>query len=155
MCNSNKKHVSPYDSTKLAIHPILRPEDDLMSNCGQNFKKTVSLYDIVHFIDEENIVTYVDFDCGVTFYTETPTKVRRINGELNYISRSCEKPKCIPDNNQHNCPIGEQHSSEIFLNPHDFQDMVPAAPMSLKHTNDRYSMSNQYPQPTIHQPRTD
>ena len=27
--------------------------------------------------------------------------------------------------------------------------------MSLNHTNDRYSMSNQYPQPTTHQPRTD
>ena len=33
--------------------------------------------------------------------------------------------------------------------------MVPAALMSLYHTNDRYSMSNQYPQPTTHQPRTD
>ena len=27
--------------------------------------------------------------------------------------------------------------------------------MSLKHTNDRFSLSNQCPQPTIHQPRTD
>ena len=27
--------------------------------------------------------------------------------------------------------------------------------MSLNHTNDIYSMSIQYPQPTIHQPRTD
>ena len=33
--------------------------------------------------------------------------------------------------------------------------MAPAVLMSLNHTNDRYSMSNQYPQPTIHQPRTD
>ena len=33
--------------------------------------------------------------------------------------------------------------------------MVPAGLMSLNHTNDRYSMSNQYPQPTTHQPRTD
>ena len=33
--------------------------------------------------------------------------------------------------------------------------MVPAALMSLNHTNDSNSMSNQYPQPTIHQPRTD
>ena len=33
--------------------------------------------------------------------------------------------------------------------------MVPAALMSLSHTNDRCSMSNQYPQPTTHQPRTD
>ncbi len=27
--------------------------------------------------------------------------------------------------------------------------------MSLNHTNDRYSLSNKYPQPTTHQPRTD
>ena len=33
--------------------------------------------------------------------------------------------------------------------------MVPAAPTSPKHTIDRNSMSNQYPQPSSHQPRTD
>ena len=32
-------------------------------------------------------------------------------------------------------------------------EMVPAALMSLNHTNDRYSMSNQYFQPTTHQPK--
>ena len=37
------------------------------------FQKTVSFDDIVHFIDEEDIVTYEDFDCVITFYTETPT----------------------------------------------------------------------------------
>ena len=58
MCSYNKTQVAPYDPTKLAIHSILRPEDNLISNCGQNFKKTVSFDDIVHFIDEEDIVTY-------------------------------------------------------------------------------------------------
>ena len=33
--------------------------------------------------------------------------------------------------------------------------MVPAAFMSPKHTIDRYSMSNQYPQPSTHEHRTD
>ena len=33
--------------------------------------------------------------------------------------------------------------------------MVPAALMSLNHTNDTYSMFNQYPQLTTQQPRTD
>ena len=33
--------------------------------------------------------------------------------------------------------------------------MVPAALMSLNRTNDRDSMSHQYPQRTTHQPRTD
>ena len=33
--------------------------------------------------------------------------------------------------------------------------MVSAALLAVNHTNDRYFMSNQYPQPTAHQPRTD
>ena len=33
--------------------------------------------------------------------------------------------------------------------------MVPAALISLNHTNDTYSMFNQYPQKTTQQPRTD
>ena len=33
--------------------------------------------------------------------------------------------------------------------------MVPAALMSLNHTNDRYCMSSQYPQPSTNQTRTD
>ena len=106
MCSYNKTQVSPYDPTKLAIPSTLRPEDDLLSNCGQNFKKTVSFVDIVHFIDED-IGTYEDFDCGITFYPETPIKIRQINRERNYNSRSCEKPKCIPSNDQHNYLIDE------------------------------------------------
>ena len=62
MYNYNKSVPSLYDPTKLAIHSILRSEDDLISNCGPNLKKTVSFHDGVHFIDEENMVTYVDFD---------------------------------------------------------------------------------------------
>ena len=155
MCSYNKTQVSPYDPTKLAIHSILRQEDDLLSNCGPNVKKTVSFDDVVHFIDEENIVTYVDFDCGITFLPETPTKIRQINREGNYISRSCEKPQCIPSNDQHVCPVDEQHSSNIFLTPYILWDMSPAALTSLNHNNDRYSLSNQYLQPTTHQPRTD
>ena len=116
MYNYNKSVLSPYDPTKLAIHSILRPEDDLVSNCGPNLKNTVS-FDDVHFIDEENMVTYLDFDCGITFFPETPTKIRQINRERNYISISCEKPQCITSNDQHTCFVDEQHSSKIFLNP--------------------------------------
>ena len=81
MCSYNKTQFSTYDSTKLAIHSILRPEDDLISNFGPNLKKTVSFDDVVHFIDEENMVTYVDFDCGITFFPENLTKFRQINRE--------------------------------------------------------------------------
>ena len=103
MCIDNETQVSPYDPTKLAIHSILRPEDDLISNCGQNSTKTVSFDDIVHFIDEEDIVTYENFHCGITLYPETPTKIRQINRERNYVSRSCKISKCVPGNDQHNC----------------------------------------------------
>ena len=67
MYNHNESVLSPYDPTKLAIHSFLRTEDDLISNCGPNLKKTVSFDDVVHSIDEENMMTYVDFDCGITF----------------------------------------------------------------------------------------
>ena len=73
MCCYNKTQISPYDPTKLAFHSFLRLEDDLISKCGQDFKTTISFDDIVHFIDEDNIVIYVDFDCGLTLYPETPT----------------------------------------------------------------------------------
>ena len=115
MYNYNKSGVSPYDSTKFAIHSFLRREDDLISNCGPNVKKTASFNDAVHFIDEETIVTYVDFDCDITFLPETPTKIRQINRERNYISTSCEKPQCIPSIDQHVCLVDEQHSSNIFF----------------------------------------
>ena len=151
----DETHVSLYDPTTLANHSILRPEDYLLSNCGQNLKKTVSFDDIVNFIDEENIVNYVQFGCGVTFYPETPSKIRQINRERIYISRSCDKRKCIPSNDQHNCSFDKQHSSDIFLNPYNLWDIVPAALMSFNHTNDWYFISNQFPQPTIQQPRTD
>ena len=147
--------MSPCDPTKLAIYSILRPEDDLMSNRGQIFKKTIFFDDIVHFIDEENIVTNLKFDCGITFYPESPTDMKQINLERNYLSRFCEKPKCIPSNDQHTCFIDEQYNSKIFLNLYNLWDMVSAALMSLNHTRDRYSMSNQYPQPSTHQPRID
>ena len=155
MYNYNKSGLSTYDPTKLAILSILRPEDDLLSNCGTNIKKTVSFDDVVHFIDEENIVTYVYFDCGFTFLPETPTKIGQTNRERNYISRSFEKLQYIPSNDQHFCPVDEQHRSNFYLTPHILWDISPAALTSLNHNNDRYSISNWYPQPSTHQPRRD
>ena len=108
MCSYIETQVSPYDPKKHTNYSFLRREDDLISNCGQNLKKTVSFDDNVHFIDAETIVTYVDFDFGITFSPETPTKLRQINRERNYFSRSCEEPKCIPSNYQPNCFIDEQ-----------------------------------------------
>ena len=118
-------------------------------------RKSVSFDVVVHFIDEVNMVNYVDFDCGIKFFPENPTKFRQINWEQNYISRSCEKPQCIPSIDQHMCAVDGQHSSIIFLNPYNLSDLVPAARISLSDTNDIYSMFKQYPQPTTQQPRAD
>ena len=154
MYSYNKTQVSPCDDPKkLAIHSILRPKEDLISKCGHNFEWIVFLDDIVHFVAEEDIVTYGDFDCGINFYPEIPTKIRQINRERNYLSRSCEKTKCIPSNDQHKCFNDEQHNSNIFLNPYILWDMVPAALLSLNQTNVRYSKSNQYPQQTTYSAR--
>ena len=155
MYKYRKSGLFPHDHIKLAIHSFLRLKEDLISKCGPNVKKTVYFDDLVHFTDEKDIVTFVDFDCGITFLPETPTKIRQINRERNYISRSCEKSQCISSNDQHVCPLDEQHSSNIFLTPYNLWDMSPAALTSLNHKNDRYSIFNQYPQPTTHQPRTD
>ena len=83
MYNYNKSVLSPYDPTKVANHSVWRPEDDLITNCGPNVKKTDSFGDFVHFIDGKNILTDVNFDCGNTFLPENPTKIRRINPEWN------------------------------------------------------------------------
>ena len=155
MSNYTKTQVSPNDATKLAILSILRAEDDLISGFGQKFRRTVSFDDFVHLIDDENIMNYVDLDFGITIYPKKPTKFKKIIREHNYSSRSSEKPICIPSNDQDNCFIYEQHGSKIFLNPYNLWDTIPAALTSLNCTNDRYSMSNQCPQATTHQPRTD
>ena len=91
MYNNNKTQDSAHDPTKLAIRSILRPEWDRISNCGHIFKKTVSFDDIVHYLDAEISVTYVDFDCGNTFYPEAPTKIGEINRDWKNISRSGKK----------------------------------------------------------------
>ena len=75
--------LSAFDPKKLAIHCILLTEDDLISKWGSNVKNIVSFDDVVHFFDKENIVTYVDFDCGIIFFPETPTKIRQIKQERN------------------------------------------------------------------------
>ena len=149
MCSNNKTQVSTYDPTKLAIQPILRPEDDLTSNCGQNFKKTVSFDDIVHFIDEENIVRHMMILIVLLLSTlKLPQKTDRSTEKGSTIPDPVKNPRAFPVT----INITEQHKSIIFLNPYNLWDMVPTALMSLKYTNVGYSMSNQYPQPTTHQP---
>ena len=78
--NSYKKaQDSSHDLTKHEIYSILRPKVYLVSIFGEKLKKTFSFDDMVHYIDEENMATYVYFDRGITFYTETTTKIGQNN----------------------------------------------------------------------------
>ena len=144
--NCSKTQDSPSDRKTLAIHSILRREVDLISICGPNFKMMFSSDNKVHFIDEEFFLNYVDFDCGFTSYAGGPTKIGWINRERKKLSRSREKPQCIPNNNQRNSSEEEAHTSNIFVYPFSSWNMDPAALMTLNHTTDRDCMSNQYPQ---------
>ena len=86
-----------FGPAELAVLSTLRPEDDLVSHCDQKFKKTVSFDDTAHHIDEENIMSCVDFDNVITFYHVTPLHNRQISREQNCISRSCDKPSALPE----------------------------------------------------------
>ena len=118
---------------------------------------TISFDDVVHFIDEGNIVTYVDFDCDITFFPETRTKSDRSTEKGTTFPDPMKNPSAFPApiNRSVICSVDEQHSSNIFVNPYNLWNMFPGAFMWLSHTNDTYSKSNHYPQPTTHQSRTD
>ena len=49
------------------------------SKCGHHFEKENGF--IVHLIDEENIMSHVDLDCGIIFYPEAPTTIGQLNRE--------------------------------------------------------------------------
>ena len=136
MYNYSKSQYSPYDPKRLAVHFILGPEIDVISNCRKNLKKAVSFDDKIHFIDEQNIATFEDFDCGITFYPEAPTTVKQIIRERKNFSKSCENWNWIPINDQNNCFIDEEHTSNTFLKPYNLLDIDPAVFMSLNHTPD-------------------
>ena len=81
----------------------------------------------------------------ITLYPEALREVGHLTRDWKNISRSCEKPKCIPSNDQHICSIDEPLTSIIFLKAFSLWDLDPPAFMSINHTTDRESISNQYP----------
>ena len=94
MFRYNQTQDSLYDLTELALLCIVlvRPEVDLTSNCGHNPKKTVLFEKMVHFIDKKNTVLYVGFECGIIFFSGSPTKVPQNNRERKIFSISCKNP---------------------------------------------------------------
>ena len=109
------------------------------------FQKTTSFEDIAHFIDEENIVTYVDFDCCNTFYPKAASKIWHINRERKNICRSYKKPIRIPIDDLNSCSIVEERTSKIILSLYNFWDRDPADPVFFSDKNYGVSLSNQYP----------
>ena len=61
---------SVFDPKKLTSHSFLRPEVHVMSNCSYNFKKLVTSDNTVCFIDDNNILSYLKFDCGIPLHLE-------------------------------------------------------------------------------------
>ena len=114
--NQLKAHfMTLYDPTKFVMHFNLRTNVDFISDCGDNFKKAVSLADMVHFIDEDKMVTHVDFECGTVFCPEAPTDIKRINRERRIIPGPFKIPKCIPSKARHNCFIDKENTSNVLL----------------------------------------
>ena len=137
VCNYNTTQVSPYDPKKLTMFSILRPEDDFITNCRENFQKFVSFDEILDFLGEVNIVNMV-----LLSTVKLRQNSEKINRERNYTSRSCEKPIFILSSDQHHCSIDQQHITNIFLIPYNLWDMDPSSLVSLNHTDDKHSMSS-------------
>ena len=57
--------------------------------------KRLFFHDIVHFVDGENIVTFldVDIDCCSTLYPEAPPKIRQIIRERKWIPEPVQNPE--------------------------------------------------------------
>ena len=153
MFKYKKLQDSPDDPKNLAIHSVLLPAVDFLSNCGNDLKGTV-FFRWRGASDWWRVHRELRIFCAITFYSEALTKVGPINWEGIDISRSYEKQKCIRSDDEHNCSFGEEHTSIIFLNPYKLWDMDladPAAPMLLNYTAHRGLMSNRFPQTTTQQ----
>ena len=75
LCPTKTPPATTFDPTKPAIQSILCLKVDFISNCGDNFEKTVTFDNKVSFIDEGNIVSIVDYDCNENLHPEGSNKV--------------------------------------------------------------------------------
>ena len=101
---------------------------------------------MVLFIDGESILTYVDFDCGITFYPETSRKVKDINRERKAIHDTVKIPSASQVTINLTVFFDGEHTSNVFQDPCILWDMDPAAALSLNHTLDSDLMNFQHPQ---------
>ena len=103
-----------YDPTKLAIRFILRKEVDFLSSQGDNFNKTVSFDDTLHFVDDQNVLTYVDSECCLTFYRQKSDKFngKKANADL-------VKNSSASQNYSEKEQFFKKHTSNNFVDPYN------------------------------------
>ena len=152
MCSCNKTQVSPYDPTKLSIHSVLRQEDDFWPEFQKKLFLSMRLCtSMMRRTSQPMMISIVVLISTLKRLQKSQTSTENGITMPDPVINPCAFPVTIGIT----VFFDEQHNSKVFLNPYSLWDMVSAALMSLNHTNDRYCMSNQYPQPTTHQPRTD
>ena len=77
--NINSAKDYAFDPTELAIHSILRHEVNFIPNCGCIFNKTVPFDNMVCFIDEDNLMSYVSLVFGKNLHPEASRKNIHMN----------------------------------------------------------------------------
>ena len=103
----------------------------------------------------ENIVTDVDFDCGVFFYPEAPEKFKKSIGNAKSFPDPVENSNWIPGKNQHvQFVFDEEDTSDIFLESFNLWYLDPPALLSHKPTTERGPRTIHYPQAWTQQPKT-
>ena len=103
-------------------------------------------YNMVCFLDEDNIVAYPNLDCSILFQPENCIKVIQIS--------PCEKIVCNPCNAQHKYFYSNLHISNISIEPDKLKNLDTAAPITLNLTPDSDLMTTEYAQPSTHEPKT-
>ena len=108
---------SLYDPKDLTIYAVWCPEVIPISICWKCFKKTVILMTWCHSIEDENIVTYVDFDFSPNFQPKTVNWIGKV------LKKFGKSQKCVPSNDKLNCFDDDQQISNIFADPYKIKDI--------------------------------
>ena len=81
-----------YVTIKLVIDSFPLLQVDCMWNCDNNCEVKVDFDNMVHFINGELIVNFVDFDFGVNWYSEAPVKTGHTNREWQELPDPVKSP---------------------------------------------------------------
>ena len=89
--NYNTHQASVYDPTNFGTHFTLRLKWTVYQ-IVENIQKTVPFDEKVHLIDCNQTITYVECDCGITFFPLARTKVNLIKGQRNILQNPVKTP---------------------------------------------------------------